>query len=121
MRSQDQVDKRMPLESGHIIFHWNALTHDPTIFAAKVLLPVFYFTLHGWLATAMAVLALFRPYEPWYIPYTKIQLPLTPGIFPKRQAKLAVAVATTITDTLLTTADIRVQVENLLTEKNIPR
>jgi uncharacterized membrane protein YheB (UPF0754 family) len=109
----------MPLESGHIIFHWNALTQDPTIFAAKVLLPVFYFTLHGWFATAMAVLALFRPYEPWYLPYTKIQLPLTPGIFPKRQAKLAVAVATTITDTLLTTADIRVQVENLLTEKNI--
>jgi uncharacterized membrane protein YheB (UPF0754 family) len=109
----------MPLESGHLIFHWNALTSSPDVFAVKVLLPVFYFTLHGWFATAMAVLALFRPYEPWYIPYTKIQLPLTPGIFPKRQAKLAVAVATTITDTLLTTADIRVQVENLLTEKNI--
>ena len=109
----------MPLESGHIIFHWNALTQNPEVFAVKVLFPAFYYTLHGWFATAMAVLALFRPYEPWYIYGTKIQLPLTPGIFPKRQAKLANAVATTITDTLLTTADIRAQVEGLLTEKNI--
>ena len=109
----------MPLESANIIFHWGALTHDPETFAVKVLFPVFFYTLHGWFATAMAVLALFRPYEPWYLYGTKIQLPLTPGIFPKRQAKLANAVATTITDTLLTTADIRGQVEGLLTEKNI--
>jgi uncharacterized membrane protein YheB (UPF0754 family) len=109
----------MPLESAQVVFHWNALTQNPETFAVKVLFPAFYYTLHGWFATAMAVLALFRPYEPWFLPGTKIQLPLTPGIFPKRQAKLASAVATTITDTLLTTADIRAQVESLLTEKNI--
>ncbi|MDR3613453.1 MAG: DUF445 family protein [Candidatus Obscuribacterales bacterium] len=109
----------MPLDPIFGQFHWAALVASPTTIAVKIALPLFYFTLHGWFATAMAVLALFRPYEPWYFPGTKLQLPLTPGIFPKRQAKLATAVATTITDTLLTTADIRGQVESLLTEQNI--
>ncbi|HEY9756291.1 MAG TPA: DUF445 family protein [Oculatellaceae cyanobacterium] len=109
----------MPADAAPIIFHWSELTKTPEVFCVKVLFPAFYYTLHGWFATAMAVLALFRPYEPWFVPGTNWQLPLTPGIFPKRQAKLANAVATTITDTLLTTADIRAQVEGLLTEKNI--
>lgn len=47
------------------------------------------------------------------------QIPMTPGIFPKRRPKLSQAVAGTVTDTLLTTADIKAQVENLLNEENI--
>ncbi len=100
-------------------FDWAALTQNNSTFAVKVVFPLVYFTFHGYVATAMAVLALFRPYEPWYFPYTQWQLPLTPGIFPKRQAKLAENVSTTITNTLLTNADIKTQVETLLTEKNI--
>src|SRR5262249_9434226 len=75
--------------------------------------------LHGWLATAMAIAALFRPYEAWYFPFTTIQVPCTPGIFPKRRNKLAQHVAATITDTLLTTNDVKHQVESLVTEQNI--
>jgi len=67
----------------------------------------------------MAIAALFRPYQAWYFPYTSWQIPCTPGIFPKRQSKLAQAVAATITDTLLTTEDIKHQAEHLVTEKNI--
>ncbi len=80
--------------------------------------PVLY-GVHGFLATWMAVWALFHPYQAKFIPGTKIQLPLTPGIFPKRRSKLAQAVASTVTDTLLTTSDMRDKVERLLTESNI--
>jgi len=81
--------------------------------------PPIFFALHGWLATAMAIAALFRPYEPWFFPFTKWQIPCTPGIFPKRRHKLAESVASTITDTLLTNADVKNQVESLVTEQNI--
>ncbi len=67
----------------------------------------------------MAIWALFHPYEAYYFPGTKIAVPCTPGIFPKGRSKLAVAVAGTITDTLLTTADIKGQAEVLVTEQNI--
>ena len=89
-----------------------------TIFVKVVLPPVLY-GVHGWVATWMAIGLLFRPYNPWYFPGTTWQLPCTPGIFPKRQTKLAQAVAGTITDTLLTTEDIKAQAEALVTEKNI--
>ncbi|MCC6980957.1 MAG: DUF445 family protein, partial [Candidatus Melainabacteria bacterium] len=75
--------------------------------------------LHGWIATRMAVAALFHPYETWYWPGTKIAMPLTPGIFPKRKNKLAESVAGTVTDTLLTPADISQRVETLVTEENL--
>lgn len=78
-----------------------------------------FYALHGWLATWMAIIALFRPYEAWYFPFTTWQLPWTPGIFPKRRHKLAQHVASTITDTLLTNEDVKVQVESLVTEQNI--
>ena len=81
--------------------------------------PIVFYTFHGWIATVMAIALLFHPYEAWYFPFTKWQLPMTPGIFPKRRPRLAQAVASTVTDTLLTTADIRAQVETLLTEENI--
>lgn len=67
----------------------------------------------------MAVKLLFHPYEAVYFPGTRWQLPLTPGIFPKRRAKLAQAVASTVTETLLTPADIKAKAEVLLTEENI--
>lgn len=47
------------------------------------------------------------------------RLPWSPGIFPKRRSKLAQAVAATITDTLLTPADIKAKAETLVTESNI--
>lgn len=80
--------------------------------------PVLY-GLHGWIATRMAVAALFHPYETWYWPGTRIAMPLTPGIFPKRKATLAESVATTVTDTLLTPVDISQRVETLVTEENL--
>lgn len=80
--------------------------------------PIFY-AAHGWLATEMALLMLFRPYEPVFIPWTKIQLPFTPGIFPRGRHKLSVAIANTVTEMLLTRDDIQRQAEKLVTEENI--
>ncbi|MBI4533181.1 MAG: DUF445 family protein [Candidatus Melainabacteria bacterium] len=93
----------------------------PTLIAGffKFVFPPVFYAFHGWLATEMAIVCLFRPYEPWYFPFTRLQIPCTPGIFPKRRAKLAQAVAATITDTLLTTDDIKHQAESLVTEHNI--
>src|SRR5262245_45670266 len=85
----------------------------------KVIFPPLFYGFHGWLATWMAVWALFHPYEAKFIPYTRIQLPLTPGIFPKRRSKLAQAVAGTVTQTLLTAEDIKAKAEGLVTEHNI--
>jgi uncharacterized membrane protein YheB (UPF0754 family) len=90
-----------------------------TTIVVKYLFPPVFYAFHGWLATAMAIAALFRPYEAWYLPFTRWQLPCTPGIFPKRRHKLAESVAATITDTLLTNADVKDQVESLVTEQNI--
>lgn len=92
---------------------------DATTIIVKYVFPPVFYALHGWLATAMAIAALFRPYEAWYFPFTKWQIPCTPGIFPKRRNKLAQAVAGTITDTLLTNEDVKRQVESLVTEQNI--
>ncbi|HNM50854.1 MAG TPA: DUF445 family protein, partial [Candidatus Obscuribacter sp.] len=100
-------------------FHWAALFQSQEAIIWKVIVPPILYFAHGYLATWMAVAALFRPYDAYFVPFTKIQLPLTPGIFPKRRAKLAQAVAGTITDTLLTPQDIKGQVEHLLTEDNI--
>ncbi|HNG19307.1 MAG TPA: DUF445 family protein [Candidatus Obscuribacter sp.] len=100
-------------------FHWAALFQSQEAIIWKVIVPPILYFAHGYLATWMAVAALFRPYDAYFVPFTKIQLPLTPGIFPKRRAKLAQTVAGTITDTLLTPQDIKGQVEHLLTEDNI--
>jgi len=79
--------------------------------------PILFYAFHGWIATWMALTMLFHPYEPKYI--FGWHVPMTPGIFPARRSKLSQAVASTITETLLTTSDIKAQVENLLTEQNI--
>ncbi len=92
---------------------------DWTFVALDIIFPPVLYTAHGWFATWMAIGALFRPYEAWYLPFTKWQIPCTPGIFPKRRGTLAQAVAGTITDTLLTTEDIKRQVQTLVTEQNI--
>ncbi|PZM79140.1 MAG: hypothetical protein DKT66_21900 [Candidatus Melainabacteria bacterium] len=85
----------------------------------KVAMPPVLYGLHGWIATRMAVAALFHPYETWYWPGTKIAMPLTPGIFPKRKNKLAESVAKTVTETLLTPDDISIKVESLVTQENL--
>jgi uncharacterized membrane protein YheB (UPF0754 family) len=103
-------------------FHWvsihiQSLFASPSIFFWKVALPPILYAVHGYFATWMAVACLFRPYEPKY--FMGYQLPWSPGIFPKRRSKLAQAVAATITDTLLTPADIKAKAETLVTETNI--
>ncbi|HEY9715062.1 MAG TPA: DUF445 family protein [Chroococcales cyanobacterium] len=90
---------------------------NPNFLGWKVAFPLIFYTFHGWFATWMAVGALFHPYDAHYI--GSWQIPLTPGIFPKRRSKLAQAVATTVTDTLLTASDIKAQAETLVTEQNI--
>jgi uncharacterized membrane protein YheB (UPF0754 family) len=87
----------------------------------KYIFPPAFYAFHGWIATEMAIWALFHPYDAWYFPGTKIAIPCTPGIFPKGRAKLAQAVAQTITDTLLTTEDIKAQAEQLVTQENLYR
>ena len=80
--------------------------------------PIFY-SLHGWIATEMALWMLFHPYEPVYVPFTRWQLPFTPGIFPRGRKKLSVSIANTVTDLLLTEEDIHRQAERIVTEENI--
>ncbi len=91
---------------------------DPVVVnLLKYVFPPVFYGFHGWIATWLAIMMLFHPYKPFYI--FGWQLPLTPGIFPKRRATLAQKVATTITETLLTPADIKAQADVLVTEKNI--
>lgn len=85
----------------------------------KAAFPPLFYAFHGWFATKMAIWALFHPYNTYYWPGTSIQIPGTPGIFPKRRNKLAQAVASAITETLLTSDDIKSQAEALVTEQNI--
>jgi uncharacterized membrane protein YheB (UPF0754 family) len=94
-------------------------TKHPQAFVIKFLLPPLIYAIHGYVATWLAVRMLFRPYTPKYWWFTKTQIPLTPGIFPKRQSKLAQSVATTITETLLTPDDIKARAQELVNEENI--
>lgn len=107
------------MEPNSLVQFFHPLFASPQAIAYKLIAPPMLYGLHGWIATRMAVGALFHPYQTWYYPGTKIPVPLTPGIFPKRKHKLAQAVAATVTDTLLTPADITEKVETLLTEENL--
>lgn len=91
--------------------------HDTWWYFVHYVFPPIAYGFHGWIATWLAITMLFHPYKPWFL--LGWQLPLTPGIFPKRRGKLAQAVASTITETLLTPSDIKAQAELLVTEKNI--
>ncbi len=97
------------------------LISSPQAIFFKIVVPPIVYGWHGYFATWCAVKMLFRPYNPQYVPFTNKSKTwwFTPGIFPKRQSKLAQAVATTITDTLLTPEDIRKRAEELVTEENI--
>jgi len=67
----------------------------------------------------MAIWLLFHPYQAKFIPGTRLQLPLTPGILPRGRANLTQSIADTVTTTLLTEADLQQQAEKLLTEENL--
>jgi uncharacterized membrane protein YheB (UPF0754 family) len=91
------------------------LLSNPNIFIWNVAFPIALYTWHGWFATKMAIVMLFRPYEPIVL----FGRPVIQGILPRRRSKLSQAVANTVTQTLLTTADIKMQAERLVTEENI--
>lgn len=76
-------------------------------------------TVHGWFATKMVIIMLFRPYKTYYFPYTNKAIPFTPGIFPRRKKALGINIANTVTGTLLTPKDIQAQTQKLVTEENI--
>ncbi|MEZ0370740.1 MAG: DUF445 family protein [Candidatus Sericytochromatia bacterium] len=76
---------------------------------------------HGWFATRMVVVMLFRPYKAYYLPGTEIKVPFTPGIFPSRKRALAENIARTVTQTLLTPEDIQARTDNIVTEANLSR
>ncbi|MBC7472804.1 MAG: DUF445 family protein, partial [Candidatus Sericytochromatia bacterium] len=74
---------------------------------------------HGWFATRMVVVMLFRPYNTHYFPITKKRIPFTPGIFPSRKKELARNISRTVTESLLTPQDIKSKVDNFITEKSL--
>ncbi len=76
---------------------------------------------HGWFATRMVVVMLFRPYQAYYLPATQIRIPFTPGIFPSRKRALAENIARTVTQTLLTPEDIQARTDVFVTEENLAR
>lgn len=76
---------------------------------------------HGWFATRMVVVMLFRPYQAYFLPGSKIKIPFTPGIFPSRKRALAENIARTVTQTLLTPQDIQARTDRFVTEENLAR
>jgi len=74
---------------------------------------------HGWFATRMVVVMLFKPHKIYYFPFTKIKVPFTPGIFPSRKSALAQNIAKTVTETLLTPKDIEAKTVKFVTEDNL--
>jgi uncharacterized membrane protein YheB (UPF0754 family) len=76
-------------------------------------------TIHGWFATKMVVVMLFRPYKPKYWPGTRKPIPFTPGIFPSRQKAVALNIANTVTGTLITPADLQSKIKVWITEEHL--
>lgn len=74
---------------------------------------------HGWFATRMVVVMLFKPHKVYYF-YGK-KVPFTPGIFPRRKSALATNIGRTVTETLLTPVDIHNKIEKFINEDNINR
>ncbi|MEK7433138.1 MAG: DUF445 family protein [Cyanobacteriota bacterium] len=72
---------------------------------------------HGWFATRMVVIMLFRPHKEMYVFGMKV--PFTPGIFPTRKAALASNIGRTVTESLLTPKDITKKLELVITKENI--
>jgi uncharacterized membrane protein YheB (UPF0754 family) len=66
----------------------------------------------GYFTNDLAIKMLFRPYRPYYL--FKRQLPLTPGLIPANQARLARRVADTIMGSLLTPSELENLARRLL-------
>ncbi len=71
----------------------------------------------GYFTNDLAIRMLFRPYKPWYI--GKRQLPLTPGLIPRNQERLARRVADTIMGSLLTPAELQNLARRLLDPERV--
>lgn len=71
----------------------------------------------GYLTNDLAIRMLFRPYKPWYI--GKRQLPLTPGLIPRNQERLARRVADTIMGSLLTPTELQHLARRLLDPERV--
>ena len=74
---------------------------------------------HGWFATRMVVVMLFKPHRAYYFPITGKRVPFTPGIFPGRKGELARNISKTVTETLLTPQDIKLRADKFITEQNM--
>ena len=66
----------------------------------------------GYFTNDLAIKMLFRPYRPYYL--FKRRLPLTPGLIPSNQARLARRVADTIMGSLLTPTELENLARRLL-------
>ncbi len=71
----------------------------------------------GFTSDTLAIRMLFRPYRPIFL--FGRQLPLTPGLFPRGQARFAKKVAATLTDKLLTPEEVQLIARRLLTPEQL--
>ncbi|NJN19887.1 MAG: DUF445 domain-containing protein [Leptolyngbya sp. RL_3_1] len=71
----------------------------------------------GYFTNDLAITMLFRPYRPIYV--FKRRLPLTPGLIPSNQARLAQRVADTIMGSLLTPEELQNLARRLLQTERI--
>ena len=66
----------------------------------------------GYFTNDIAIKMLFRPYKPLYI--SKYRVPLTPGVIPRNQERLAQRIADTIMGSLLTPSELQKLAKRLL-------
>lgn len=71
----------------------------------------------GYFTNDLAIKMLFRPYHPYYL--FKKRLPLTPGLIPSNQGRLARRIADTIMGSLLTPAELETLARRLLQTERI--
>lgn len=74
-------------------------------------------TIIGYFTNDIAIKMLFRPYRPIYI--GKRQLPLTPGLIPRNQERLAKRIADTIMGSLLTPEELQNLAQRLLQTERV--
>ncbi|MBJ7898344.1 MAG: DUF445 family protein [Cyanobacteria bacterium RI_101] len=71
----------------------------------------------GYFTNDIAIKMLFRPYQPRFL--GAYQLPLTPGLIPRNQKRLAQRVADTIMGSLLTPAELQRLAQKLLQKERV--
>jgi uncharacterized membrane protein YheB (UPF0754 family) len=76
------------------------------------LAPPLFGGLIGYFTNDLAIKMLFRPYQPYF--FFKRRLPLTPGLIPSNQGRLAQSIADTIMGSLLTPAELENLARRLL-------